>query len=629
MGISITTIHEDVYSYLTETLKERNLCVSLRLKNVNERLNKGYWFGGNENYLNFSFWQGLDWRSKLPNISMIINLDGRSVLTFVALDDEKKQDFFKKIAEPLGLVQRKAQRKDKSYDIWEKSYGDKHYLDAIKEFITKDKVIIDAFIKSESVSDLFQPIDSTTFKKAKGRIEKIRTELKRNKKHQTAVKSIQSIYLDELQLENIGVFEGTTNVEFCKNVTCFLGLNGTGKTSLLRSIVLGFTGYDTNEGLFNNEIMTEKLLNLLRIDGVSEEGVKKYPLEGGAIRLDYKIQYKTGENKQFYNRTLFRLVDNMPRIEDDPACDFETVLDNKYYALFLAFPQVQGDKLTIAEDKLTGSAPNIADAIAMLNNQPDNRFDAVRQWLLNLYTQYAEKKAKGATSSAELQLIDKTFEIVSRITGEKIKLHDIFLSKEEVWVCIGEGGTPILLDLVSQGYNNILGWIGYFMKRLLDKNPKAQDFTQTPAIVLVDEIDTYLHPKWQAQILAVLVEVFPNVQFVVTTHSPYIAGSVPQDKIRIYICEKNENGVAINEFNDSNTYGAELGDLSERLFDVDERFVGEVRKRFEKLSDLIYQNNLLEAESYINENFTDIDQEDAELVRARIIINTKKILRQS
>ena len=626
MDRPITEIHEAVYSCLTEELKDKNLRVSLRVKNRNGRLDEGYWFKGNENYLTFSFWLGLDWRSKLSNISIIINKGGDSSLTFIALDDEEKRKFFAQIAEPLGLVQRKRVRSGQSYDIWEKSYGNKHYLDAIKEFITRDKVIIDAFIKSERLENLFQPIDSDTFRTAKERIEEKRAKFKRDKTHKTTSKSIQSIQLTQLQLDNIGIFAGKTRVEFGSNVTCFLGLNGTGKTSLLRSIVLGFTGYETNEKLSSDEIIADKLLNLLRIDGVSKTGAKEYPSEGGSVRLDYKIQYGKGEAKDFHNRTMFRLIDDKPRIEDDADCDFETVFDDKYYALFLAFPQVQGDKLKKAENSPAELAPNISDTIAMLNDQPDNRFDAVRKWLLNLYMQYAEKQVKGETSSSELKLIDKMFEIVSRITGEPIRRYDIFPSQDEVWVCIGEGGTPILLDLVSQGYNNILGWIGYFMKRLLDKNPKAADFTQTPAIVLVDEIDTYLHPKWQAQILAILVEQFPNVQFVVTTHSPYIVGSIPKDKIRIYICEKSGKGVAIDEFTEFNTYGAELGDLSERLFGVDERFVDDVRQRFKELSDLIYEGELSEAEAYFNNKFTDIDPEDAELVRYRMIINTKKML---
>jgi predicted ATP-binding protein involved in virulence len=66
----------------------------------------------------------------------------------------------------------------------------------------------------------------------------------------------------------------------------------------------------------------------------------------------------------------------------------------------------------------------------------------------------------------------------------------------------------------------------------------VDDFTKLPAVCLIDEIDTYLHPKWQYSILDALVKAFPNVQFIVTTHSPYVVGSIPNDKIQLFICEQ-------------------------------------------------------------------------------------------
>ncbi|MFR2603172.1 MAG: AAA family ATPase [Collinsella sp.] len=50
---------------------------------------------------------------------------------------------------------------------------------------------------------------------------------------------------------------------------------------------------------------------------------------------------------------------------------------------------------------------------------------------------------------------------------------------------------------------------------------------------MIDEIDLRLHPRWQARILEDLVRIFPNVQFIVTTHSPVVVASVPRGNIRI------------------------------------------------------------------------------------------------
>ena len=50
---------------------------------------------------------------------------------------------------------------------------------------------------------------------------------------------------------------------------------------------------------------------------------------------------------------------------------------------------------------------------------------------------------------------------------------------------------------------------------------------------MIDEIDLHLHPRWQARILEDLVRIFPNVQFILTTHSPVVVASVPRGNIRI------------------------------------------------------------------------------------------------
>ncbi|WP_250558852.1 AAA family ATPase, partial [Escherichia coli] len=51
------------------------------------------------------------------------------------------------------------------------------------------------------------------------------------------------------------------------------------------------------------------------------------------------------------------------------------------------------------------------------------------------------------------------------------------------------------------------------------------------AIVLIDEIDLHLHPKWQRDVLKKLTETFPNCQFIVSTHSPQIIGEIPPENV--------------------------------------------------------------------------------------------------
>jgi predicted ATP-binding protein involved in virulence len=196
-------------------------------------------------------------------------------------------------------------------------------------------------------------------------------------------------------------------------------------------------------------------------------------------------------------------------------------------------------------------------------------------------------------------------------------------------VRIGETNQPILLELVSSGYNNVFGWMGYLLKRLIDVTLEGEDFKKTHAIVLVDEIDTYLHPVWQSRALRVLMDTFPNVQFVVTTHSPYVVGSIPSDRLKIYVCRTQANHqVEVEEFTEFNTYGANLERLSEAVFSTPGRFVTDIQQKMDNLSKLISNGNLDAANSMLANDFLEIDRDDPELARKRTLIKTKQLLAQ-
>ncbi len=73
---------------------------------------------------------------------------------------------------------------------------------------------------------------------------------------------------------------------------------------------------------------------------------------------------------------------------------------------------------------------------------------------------------------------------------------------------------------------------------------------KTKGVVLIDEIDMHLHPKWQRTVIQSLKETFPNIQFIITTHSPFIVQSLSADEIINLdgnICEENPSGLTIDQ----------------------------------------------------------------------------------
>ncbi len=112
---------------------------------------------------------------------------------------------------------------------------------------------------------------------------------------------------------------------------------------------------------------------------------------------------------------------------------------------------------------------------------------------------------------------------------------------------------------MSDGYRGTLSLlsIAYRMAML---NPALCDrVLETPGVVMIDEIDLHLHPRWQARILEDLVRIFPNVQFIVTTHSPVVVASVPRGNIRVF--DGEAASVPVTE-----TRGRDAGSICSRLF---------------------------------------------------------------
>ncbi len=78
------------------------------------------------------------------------------------------------------------------------------------------------------------------------------------------------------------------------------------------------------------------------------------------------------------------------------------------------------------------------------------------------------------------------------------------------------------IDDLGLGYRTVIAWMVDLAVRMFRRYPNSSDPLAEPAIVLVDEIDLHLHPRWQRTIMSFLSDRFPNTQFIVTAHSPLV-----------------------------------------------------------------------------------------------------------
>jgi hypothetical protein len=102
---------------------------------------------------------------------------------------------------------------------------------------------------------------------------------------------------------------------------------------------------------------------------------------------------------------------------------------------------------------------------------------------------------------------------------------------------MGRSALKVAGVALSHGYQSTFAWIADLIGHMLLESPRSKLRTvDMQGLVLLDEIDLYLHPSWQATFVSALRRVFPKIQFVATTHSPVIlAGLAPHEIVRLRV----------------------------------------------------------------------------------------------
>jgi predicted ATP-dependent endonuclease of OLD family len=97
----------------------------------------------------------------------------------------------------------------------------------------------------------------------------------------------------------------------------------------------------------------------------------------------------------------------------------------------------------------------------------------------------------------------------------------------------------LFLWQLSDGEQGLLALALDLLRRLATANPLARNPVQTGfGVVLIDEVELHLHPKWQRQVVRRLRDTFRSCQFILTTHSPQVIGQVQAEKLRLLTCER-------------------------------------------------------------------------------------------
>ncbi|MEE3717924.1 AAA family ATPase [Tumidithrix elongata RA019] len=192
--------------------------------------------------------------------------------------------------------------------------------------------------------------------------------------------------------------------------------------------------------------------------------------------------------------------------------------------------------------------------------------------------------------------------------------------RPELRMTVTKNGSELTINQLSDGEKNLLAMVGDLARRLAIANPEMDKPLQGSGVVLIDEIELHLHPKWQRMIIPGLIRTFPNCQFIITTHSPQVLGEVKDGKI--FRLTNTESGVRADIVR---TYGRDSNRILEDEMGSSKRSQ-EIKDGLLSLFRLIDDGNLPEARELQVSLKEEIGFDEPEFARADVLIHRKEVL---
>ncbi|MBN2977279.1 AAA family ATPase [Pseudomonas lactucae] len=176
---------------------------------------------------------------------------------------------------------------------------------------------------------------------------------------------------------------------------------------------------------------------------------------------------------------------------------------------------------------------------------------------------------------------------------------------------IDKAGSSLNVLQLSQGEKSLMALVGDIARRLAIMNPLLENALHGKGVVLIDEVDLHLHPKWQRRLIQQLTDTFPNCQFILTTHSPLVISDTKD--VLCYVLDDGE----LEERN--GLYGLDANQVLLSVMDTDVRN-SEVQARLDRLLDLLQDKKLTLAKSLFKELSAELQPGHIELAKAALLI---------
>lgn len=351
--------------------------------------------------------------------------------------------------------------------------------------------------------------------------------------------------VDRLKLKNFRCYS-ELNIEFDSKLTVIVGENGRGKTAIFDALAIALEPYLHTFHVQGRNIVQK---DVRRVPVYAEDGIhiarmeNKYPV---AIQLEGCALNK----KMSCTRILQQDGTRIDEAEDLLSNGERLCAEMKQHhaTLLPAFAYYGTSRIWVDSNLMNTYDNSLDDRNTGYEEclEPSSSYNTFGKWYRSVMQSLENDKLPDDDNKQTCLLVRDAVQQAIDACLASTGLHDLYYNfKLDAFVVSHPDTGEMIVDDLSDGFRSILSMVADLAYRMVRLNPflGRRAILDTPGIVLIDEIDMHLHPSWQQTVLLDLQKAFPKVQFIVTTHSPQVLGSVPPDSIRVLEWEKEFVGV--------------------------------------------------------------------------------------
>lgn len=359
----------------------------------------------------------------------------------------------------------------------------------------------------------------------------------------------------ELTIENYRAFGERQTFRFSPNFTAIAGVNGRGKTSLLDGLAL----------------LASRILPHISPARSGYRSLGPLDLHNGHSPLSLSMRINCGDIPIEFGVTLKEMA-KTPEVTKLPS------------ALKKAARKVYGDP-TRADDaaplvvyfttdragyRLPKKLPTAVarGQVEAYSGALFNRTVNFRDFMARYRSAIVLRENEALSNPSYLgdRAVSAISEALTTFLGG---FRNLRIEEKPLRLLVDKGDQSLDLSQLSDGERSFLALVCDLGRRLALANPELSNPLHGAGVALIDELELHLHPRWQRQVRDKLLATFPNVQFVITTHSPFIIQSMkPGELINLDPDELGEYSDKSIEDISENVMGIELPQKSQRYQDM-------------------------------------------------------------